>query len=153
MALSWLPVDLEVPIACESVDVVYIQHVLHHIGNVKQALDEAQRVLKPGGFLFLIETIEDSPIIRWGRRIYPSWLGDEINAPFTYKGLKELIDHSGFKISTTEQYSVFFWIWEIFPDQIPFMERLTPLFVQMELLFARFLRQYSAHCYIVAQKV
>jgi len=144
---------LEVPIAGESFDVVYIQHVLHHIGDVKQALYEARRVLKPGGFLFLIETVEDSPIIRWGRRLYPSWLGDEINAPFTFTGLQEQVGDAGFQSVRAEQYSVFFWIWEILPDQIPFMERLTPLFVRIEQILVRFLRRYSAHCYLVAQKV
>lgn len=144
---------LEVSVAGESVDCVYIQHVLHHIGDVEQALSEAQRVLKPGGFLFLIETVEDNPIIRWGRRIYPSWLGDEINAPFTFAGLQELVGKSGFQLQKAGQYSVLFWIWEIFPDQFPLLERLTPIFVGLERLLAHFLRRYGAHCYLVAQKM
>jgi 2-polyprenyl-6-hydroxyphenyl methylase/3-demethylubiquinone-9 3-methyltransferase len=47
---------LDVPVVDSTFDVVYVQHVLHHIGDVERALKEAWRVLKPGGILFLIET-------------------------------------------------------------------------------------------------
>ena len=144
---------LDVPTAGESFDLVYIQHVLHHIGDVNRALSEAKRVLKPGGLLFLVETVEDSPIIHWGRRMYPKWLGDEINAPFTYSGLQEQLSDAGFQLLTAEQYSVLFWIWEIFPDQIPAMEKLTPLFVHVEKVLLRFLRSFGAHCFLVARKI
>jgi len=143
---------LELPFADETFDVIYIQHVLHHIGDVAQALAEVRRCLKPGGVLFLIETAEDNPIIRWGRRLYPKWLGDEINAPFYFAELKETLARDGFMVETAVQYSVIFWLWEILPDQFPFMEKLTPLFVAVEQLFVRFFRQQSAHCFYVATK-
>jgi len=143
---------LEVPVAAETFDIVYVQHVLHHIGNVKVALQEASRLLKPGGCLFLIETIEDSPIIHWGRKFYPRWMGDEINAPFYFSTLKEQVIDAGFQVTAGEQYSVIFWLWEILPDKFPWMEKLTPIFVLFEQLSARFLRHFSAHCYLVALK-
>ncbi len=144
---------LNVPLASESFDVVYVQHVLHHIGDIETALAEAQRLLKPGGVLFLIETVEDNPIIKWGRRLYPSWLGDEINAPFTFAGLQSTVLDAGFQIERAEQYSILFWLWEILPDQFPFMEKFTPLFVNLELGLQRFFNSYSAHVYLVARKV
>lgn len=144
---------LHIPVACQRLDLVYIQHVLHHIGDVGQALREAHRCLKPGGTLFLVETVEDSPLIRWGRRLYPRWLGDEINAPFYFEGLQALLKEEGFQVIEAQQYSVLFWLWEIFPDQVPVMEKLTPLFVAFERLLVRFLRRYSAHCFLVARKV
>ena len=143
---------LELPFASETFDVIYIQHVLHHIGDVAQALAEVRRCLKPGGVLFLIETAEDNPIIRWGRRLYPKWLGDEINAPFYFAELKETLARDGFMVETAVQYSVIFWLWEILPDQFPFMEKLTPLFVAVERLFVKFFRKQSAHCFYVAVK-
>jgi len=143
---------LELPFASETFDVIYIQHVLHHIGDVAQALAEVRRCLKPGGVLFLIETAEDNPIIRWGRRLYPKWLGDEINAPFYFVELKETLARDGFMVETAVQYSVIFWLWEILPDQFPFMEKLTPLFVAVERLFVKFFRKQSAHCFYVAVK-
>ena len=143
---------LDIPLPAASMDVVYIQHVLHHIGDVERALAEAHRVLRPGGHLFLVETVEDNPIIRWGRRLYPHWLGDEVNAPFYFDGLQQALAQAGFRVEQAQQYSVLFWLWEIGPDHFPFLEKLTPLFVAGEQLLVRWLRRYSAHCYLVAQK-
>lgn len=144
---------LDVPAKDESFDVVYIQHVLHHIGDVTQALEEIKRLLKPGGFLFLVETVEDNPLIHWGRKLYPHWMGDEINASFTFLGLQQQVAEAGFTLREAKQYSVFFWIWEILPDQLPILEKLTPLFVTFERIAVHFLRQFSAHSYLVAQKL
>jgi SAM-dependent methyltransferase len=143
---------LDVPLTSESCDVVYIQHVLHHIGDVERALREARRVLRPGGVLFLVETVEDNPIIHWGRRFYPSWMGDEVNAPFHFGSLQETVVEAGFQIAQAEQYSVLFWLWEIIPDQLPIAEKATPFFVLIEQFLVRFWQHYSAHCYIVAHK-
>lgn len=144
---------LQVPLRNESFDLVYIQHVLHHIGDISQALLEVKRLLKPGGFLFLVETVEDNPLIYWGRKLYPQWLGDEVNASFSFQELKRRVAQAGFGVREAQQYSVFFWIWEILPDQFPMMEKFTPLFVALERLAVRFLRPYSAHSYLVAQKL
>ena len=102
---------------------------------------------------FLIETIEDNPIIRWGRRLYPHWLGDEINAPFTFAGLQTDVAEAGFEVFTAVPYSVLFWLWEIMPDQLPFMERFTPLAVAVEQVLAKPFARYSAHCFLVARKL
>ena len=143
---------LEIPAAPESFDAVYEQHVLHHLGVVDRALTEARRVLKPGGFLFLIETIEDSAIIRWGRRIYPHWMGDEITAPFTFDSLQDSVGAAEFDIITAERYSVLFWLWETLPDQFPFFERFTPVAAALEQRLISAYAGKSAHCYLVARK-
>jgi hypothetical protein len=102
--------------------------------------------------LFLIETVEDSPLIHWGRRLYPSWLGDEINAPFTFCELQAQVTAAGFSIQEAEPYSVLFWLWEVLPDQFPAMEQLTPWAVKMEMWLQRRWASYSAHGYLVAVK-
>lgn len=143
---------LRLPFADDSFDMIYIQHVLHHIGDVNRALAEAHRCLRTGGVLFLVETVEDNPIIHWGRRLYPQWLGDEVNAPFTFAGLAMQLADSGFRVRKSGQYSVLFWLWEIVPDQIPAMEKLTPLIVPIERGLQRIGRRYSAHCYLIGEK-
>ncbi len=143
---------LDLPVPDETFDLAYIQHVLHHIGDVARALQEAHRCLKPGGQLLLIETTEDSPIIRWGRRLYPKWMSDEVNAPFYFDQLKTDLARYGFEIMEGDQYSVVFWIWEIFPDQWPKLEKLTPFFVKVEQLISRVWPQKAAHCYVLARK-
>jgi SAM-dependent methyltransferase len=143
---------LQLPFASGSLDLIYIQHVLHHIGDIEQALAEVRRCLRPAGILFLVETVEDNPLIRTGRRLYPHWLGDEVNVRFTYHGLQERLGAAGFCLRQGQQYSVLFWLWEILPDQIPFLERLTPFFVRLEEMLVQRWRQKSAHCFLVAEK-
>lgn len=144
---------LDLPLADGSFDLIYIQHVLHHIGDVHRALRQVHRCLKPGGVLFLVETVEDNPLIRWGRRLHPRWLGDEINASFDFAGLQEILRQEGFQVVQAQQYSVLFWLWEVLPDQAPLLEKLTPLVVPLEQLLVRFWRRASAHCFIVALKI
>ena len=143
---------LRLPFADNSLDLIYIQHVLHHIGDPQMALAEVRRALRPGGVLFLVETVEDNPIIHWGRRLYPKWLGDEINAPFSFAGLAMMLSDGGFRVQQAGQYSVLFWLWEVLPDQIPALEKLTPAAVVVEQALQRVARRYSAHCYLVAVK-
>ncbi|GIK57737.1 MAG: class I SAM-dependent methyltransferase [Chloroflexi bacterium] len=143
---------LALPFAAGTFDVIYIQHVLHHIGDVAQALREVRRCLKPGGTLFLVETVEDNPVIRYGRRLYPRWLGDEINAPFHFAELQQQLTNEGFQVEQAEQYSVLFWLWEILPDHLPFMEKLTPLIVPVEQVLAKLARRYAAHAFYVATR-
>jgi len=143
---------LLLPLATGSLDAVYIQHVLHHIGDVNQALGEVWRCLRPNGILFLVETVEDNPLIRWGRRLYPRWLGDEINASFRFNGLQEQVTAAGFSVQQAGQYSVLFWLWEILPDQLPATERLTPFAVRIEKWLQHHWQRYSAHGFLVAKK-
>ena len=143
---------LRLPFADGALDMVYVQHVLHHVGDMGRALAEAWRCLRPGGVLFLVETVEDNPIIRWRRRLYPSWLGDAVTASFTFAELATRVADSGFRVQRAGQYSVLFWLWEIAPDQLPAMEKLTPLVVPVERGLQRVGRRYSAHCYLVAEK-
>lgn len=147
---AFLADGLRLPVAAGSLDMVYVQHVLHHIGDVPQALAEVRRCLRPGGVFFLVETVENNPIIRWGRRLYPRWLGDEINAAFYFDDLVGMLTAAGFRVERAEQYSVLFWLWEVMPDQFPFMERLTPLAVEVERALLAFWRGHSAHCYLTA---
>jgi ubiquinone/menaquinone biosynthesis C-methylase UbiE len=52
----------DLPIESESVDVVYVRQVLHHISNLSTALRQFARVLAPGGiFLAAREHVVDSP--------------------------------------------------------------------------------------------
>jgi SAM-dependent methyltransferase len=143
---------LQLPFARGSFDLVYIQHVLHHIGDVGLALAEVYRCLRPGGVLFLVETVEDNPLIRWGRSLHPVWLGDAVNARFRFARLKGLLGEAGFAVEEAGQYSVLFWLWEVLPDHIAFMERLTPLFVAAEQAAGRLARTLGAHCFLVARR-
>lgn len=51
------------PLAPQSLDVVFINGVLHHLDDVERALSEIKRILVPGGTLCLIEPT--SSFLRW----------------------------------------------------------------------------------------
>ncbi len=143
---------LILPFADGAFDVIYVQHVLHHIGDIAAALREIGRCLRPGGCLFLVETVEDNPIIRWGRRLYPSWMGDEVNAPFYFAELRRDLARFGFDVTHAEQYSIAFWLWETVRDQAVWLEAITPLFVKLEEKLQTIFNRQSAHCFYVAHR-
>ncbi len=142
---------LRLPFPDQSFDLIYIQHVLHHIDDVPAALREVHRCLKPTGWLFLVETVEDNPLIHLGRTVQPSWRGDAITARFRYDQLTQQLQDAGFSVSIREQYSVLFWAWEILPDRWSQLEKLTPFFVTLELGLQQFLNRFSAHAFWAAQ--
>jgi len=141
----------DIPVADRVFDMVYVQHVLHHMEDAPRALREMRRCLRPGGTLLLIETVEDSPLIRWGRRLHPKWLGDPVRSFFTFEGLKGLVLDAGFRITRAGAFSVLFWTWEMFPNRFPALERLTPAFAAAERWLQGRFGRFSAHCFVVAE--
>ena len=143
---------LQLPFADGSFDLIYVQHVLHHIGDVQQALKEIGRCLVEGGTLFLIETVEDSPLITIGRNLHDNWLGDEITARFSFAEMGGWVKSADFTVTHAEQYSILFWVWEMFPDQYPLMEQFTPKAVAMERLLLPWGKRWGAHAFWIAHK-
>ncbi|MBK8433895.1 MAG: class I SAM-dependent methyltransferase [Chloroflexi bacterium] len=84
---------LELPLPDGALDVIYIQHVLHHIGDVDRALQEVHRCLRPNGTLFLIETTEDNPLIRWGGGSIPNGWGMRLTPPSALQACKKVCGH------------------------------------------------------------
>jgi hypothetical protein len=65
--------------------------------------------------------------------------------------LLALVRDAGFCLMEAGQYSVFFWIWELLPEHIPWLDWLTPLFVALEVPLSRIARRWAAHGYVVAR--
>ena len=65
--LSWLCADAQqLPLEDNSIDLYTIAFGIRNVTNVQQALDEAYRVLKPGGrFMCLEFSHVNNPAIRW----------------------------------------------------------------------------------------
>lgn len=55
---------MELPIGCHEFDIVLFTLSLHHHPNVPVALKEAKRVLKPNGYVLVIEPTPESEIQR-----------------------------------------------------------------------------------------
>lgn len=75
------------PMKDASIDAIFMLNVLHHIPNAENFFSEAQRCLKPGGFIFMIEPA-NTPFARF---IYKNFHHEnfdtkQINWHFTSKG-------------------------------------------------------------------
>lgn len=140
------------PFPAGSFDLIYVAHVMHHIADCERVLEEIHRCLAPGGVLFLVETVTDHPLIRLGRAVHPVWCGDEVEWDWRYAELVEILDTAGFQIEQSGRYNVLFWLWEMLPLAFWLFEIFTPIFVYLDLLLARWLKRYSAHCYFALKR-
>ncbi|MBN1641394.1 MAG: methyltransferase domain-containing protein, partial [Anaerolineae bacterium] len=138
------------PFADRSLDMVYAAHVLHHVGAHRLLLRDLRRCLRPGGTLFLVESVEDHPLMRLGRALYPEWRGDAVELRLRYRQLIEEVRAAGFDVVEAGQYSVLFWLWEVLPERWAWLDRFTPLFTALEVLLHPLARRWAAHCYCVA---
>ncbi len=135
-----------------SFDLVYVSHVLHHARDLDLVLAEIHRVLAPGGLLFAIETIDDSPLMRLARRLQPRWEGDEVLNRFRYGDLVSTIERHGFGIREGEKFNWMYFAWELLPLAFRPLDFLTPLFVGIETLGSRWLDRWGGHCWLLAAK-
>lgn len=97
----------EIPLDDKSMDSVLVTYSLCSIPDVSKALNEINRILKPGGELIFCEhgRAPDDVISKWQDRVTPSWTkvsgGCHLN-----RNISKLINKSRFKIvKYDEQYS------------------------------------------------
>ena len=54
-------------------DGIVVVHVLHHTLDFRRILRETLRVIKPGGYMLLIDLTSDNPLVNLGRKLWPSF--------------------------------------------------------------------------------
>lgn len=153
VARAEVGVGEQIPLPDERFDMVYISHVLHHAHDVDRVLAEAHRVLAPGGCLFVIETIDDSPLMRLARALQPSWDDDEVLNRFRYADLERALSRAGFELRGGEKFNWMYFAWELVPMAVRFMDFFTPIFIAIESALHRPLgTRWGGHCWLVAEK-
>ena len=138
------------PFAWDALDLVYAAHVLHRVAGLNELLRQAWRCLRPGGTLFLVESVEDHPLMRLGRSLHPWWKGDRVHTRLRFLQLVQRVRDAGFRVVDAERYSALFWLWEVLPERFQWMVRITPLFIRLEALVQPIARRWGAHGYVVA---
>jgi len=138
------------PFADASLDMVYAAHLVHHIVAYRSLLREVRRCLRPGGTLYLVETVENYPLVRLGRTLHPWWRGDAVETRMYFERFVQAVRAAGLDVAEAGQYSVSFWIWEVLPEHISWLDWVTPLFTALEVLLNRIAGRWAAHCYCVA---
>src|SRR5262249_12795424 len=92
-----------IPLEANSIDTVVTTWTLCTIPDVRRALLEMRRVLKPGGELLFAEhgLAPEENVRRWQNRLNPIWKriagGCHLNRP-----IKDLIERAGFNITEVE---------------------------------------------------
>ncbi|MPZ21642.1 MAG: metalloregulator ArsR/SmtB family transcription factor [Luteitalea sp.] len=88
--VTWRQGEIEqVPIEADKVDVALLSQALHHASEPAQALREAHRILKPGGYVLLLELRgHDQTWVQ--ERLGDQWLG------FPDDALRRLLTAGGF---------------------------------------------------------
>jgi SAM-dependent methyltransferase len=87
-----------IPVEDGCADAVFLHHVVEHLADVRLALSEARRVLRPGGHLVITTpNLDSAGRTRWG----PAWRGYE--APrhlrrYTIKALCRAVSEAGFAV-------------------------------------------------------
>lgn len=153
IAHTAVAVGESVPFKDASFEMVYISHVLHHANDLDAVLDEVHRLLVPGGLLFVIETIDDSPLMRLARRIEPSWDDDEVLNRFRFKDLQQAFEHHQFEFLRGEKFNWMYFAWELLPLAWAPLDRVSPFFIGIETLLHKPLgRHWGGHCFLVARK-
>ena len=140
------------PFSDQAFDLVYVSHVLHHSADHRGVLSEVHRVLRPGGPLVLVETCEDSPLMRLARTLRPRWESVPVRSRFRYADLLEAVRGAGFRIDRSEQFNVLYWIWGFARRRLRFLERHVATVVRLELAAVRRFRPYSAYGFIIGRK-
>ena len=99
-----------IPLDNNSADTVMMTYTMCTIPEVRSALDEIRRVLKPGGQLIFCEhgLAPDKDVQRWQNRINPAWKmmggGCNLNRP-----IAQLLEQSGFKSSDMQTMYIPGW--------------------------------------------
>jgi SAM-dependent methyltransferase len=89
-------------------DLVVLNHTLEHIDKPGEALAKINRVLKPGGFVFIDVPNFGSLSSRILGKKWPYLLPEEHKSQFTRKSLGNLLEKNGFAVMHWESRSGFF---------------------------------------------
>lgn len=82
-AVEWIQGNaMELPFADSSFDVVTARHMLYHVPDMNKAIQEAKRVLKPGG-RFMAVTNDDGYMKEYWEAVFEALKDDSDFAPMT----------------------------------------------------------------------
>lgn len=102
--------------------------------------------------VFVIETCEDSPMMRLARALHPVWDSDPVHSRFRFAELLSELDRAGLEPEQTEQFNVLYWIWAFAARAVRPIGRFKEQVIKAELAAVRRWRRFGAYGYVIARK-
>jgi len=115
----------------ECIDLIYCSGVLHHM-ELKSALPELKRILKPGGIVLAKEPLAYNPLIQLYRKLTPhirtAW---EVEHIFSYDDLKLASDF--FEVQDIRRWHFFSIIGAYIPSGLRLFDAMDQFFLKLPL--------------------
>ncbi len=144
----------KLPFKDSSFDIITSLTVLHHMDNPWHVIDDARRVLKENGIIYITESVEDNPVFLLMRKAYPCWGGDPVKARFKRLQIKTALSRNGFHILSEETWGGnIYWMWRIIASRLFPLRKLSPLIIFMENRINKVFKRFSCHYQVIASKV
>ncbi len=101
-------------------DTVFCKGSLHHMRDHVGFLVSCREMLPKSGKLVMSEPCNDNPLIRFARALMyrKSAHFDEGDEGFTRKGIIDLCERAGFRVTKDYKYGIFAYVFAGFPDHI-----------------------------------
>jgi 2-polyprenyl-3-methyl-5-hydroxy-6-metoxy-1,4-benzoquinol methylase len=87
-------------------DLIIMSHVLEHIKDTTEIINEVKNHLNPGGLFLLIQTNYEGIVPRLKKDNWYAWVPEQHYWHFTPKGLTKLLEKEEFKVLKTEYSTI-----------------------------------------------
>jgi len=148
------------PFADGTLDAVISSNVLHHMANPQEGLQEIHRCLKAGGYLLLVETVENNPSIRLARNIHPYYEEMPVKSRYRMEELRTLIIKNNFVIVEEDAGGFIVWLFVMLANRVKLFATIFSLLLSgldsLETYLARKvrpLRKYCQNYFMLAYKI
>lgn len=146
-------VSENIPFKSNSFDMIVVYDVLHHVNILKKTVSEIHRCLKSGGFCYILETVDDNPLIKIYRDLFPEWRGMPVTQRFGSRKLKSIFEKK-FLVMDEGKCDWIIWIFDVY-----FIERFDLKIANyiykslrfFEILFSKLFYKYSKNYSIFIQ--
>jgi ubiquinone/menaquinone biosynthesis C-methylase UbiE len=99
----------QIPLASSSIEALICTHSFHHYVEPAKVLAEIQRLLKPGGRLYILDVTADDFLLRWIDKLVRRWEREHVHF-YSSREFRSLFAEAGLIYEA--------WKWTVYPVKI-----------------------------------